>query len=300
MKILLAGGTGFIGSMLTQALLGAGHELIVLTRNPATKREQDRIRYVGWNPEDEGSVVHEAADVSAVINLAGETIIKRWSKRQKDKILLSRTNATQILARSIQRASKPPAVLINASAIGFYGASDSLVFTEDHPAGEGFLSNVCKAWEAHAIRAEDFGVRVVRLRLGVVLGRGGGALEKMLPPFRLFLGGWLGSGNQWMSWIHIQDVVGLILFALERDQAAGPLNATAPEPVTNKVFSMVLAQTLKRPCLAPVPGFVLRGLAGEMGVEVLLKGQRVVPKKSQDLGYSFQFTGIRAALADLC
>lgn len=297
MKILLTGGTGLIGQMFIKAVLEKEHELIVLSRKK--RQSSHRLTYAVWNPEDETSIVSEADGVDAVVNLAGEPIAaKRWSKAQKEKMLTSRVNATQILARSIQKASKKPSVFINASAIGFYGPRGNELLDEAAPAGSGFLTDLCKAWEAHAIRVADFGVRVVRLRIGIVLAREGGALQKMLPPFQLGIGGWLGSGNQWMSWIHVRDVVRLILFCLKTNRIQGAVNATAPQPVTNKAFSMVLAQTIHRPCVAPVPEFALKLLLGEMAA-LLLTGQRVIPKKASELGFSFRHSDIRNALESL-
>lgn len=301
MKIVIAGATGFIGAPLSELLIRSGHELTLLTRRiRPTASLSARVRHVAWNPEDETSIVEEVGACDAVINLAGESVAnKRWTKSQKEKILTSRVNATQILVRSIQKAKTKPNVLINASAMGFYGPRGDEVVDETDHVGDDFLARVCKAWEAHAIRAEDFNLRVVRLRIGVVLGKGGGALAKILPPFNLFIGGWLGSGNQWLSWIHLEDAVRLIDFCLTNDRARGAINLTAPEPVTNKQFSQALARTLKRPCVAPVPSLALKLLIGQMASELLLKGQRVIPKKALELGFSFRFPEIRSTLENL-
>ncbi len=297
MKVVMTGATGFIGTSLAEALLKRGDELIILTRSPQFKApNQPKLRYVAWNPRDETSIVTEIDGSDAVINLAGEPIVgKRWTPKQKEKILESRVHATQIVANSIKRTARRPKVLINASAIGYYGSHGSESLAEDARPGSGFLADVCKAWEAHAIRVEDFDVRVVWLRIGVVLGQGGGALKMMVPPFKMGFGGWLGSGNQWMSWIHLDDLLRLIVFCLENQSARGAINAVAPQPVTNKVFSLVLAQVLRRPCFLPVPAFALRVLLGEMS-EMLLTGQRVIPKKAQDFGFSFRYAEIRHAL----
>ena len=297
MKVVMTGATGFIGTSLAEALLKRGDELIILTRSPQFKApNQPKLRYVAWNPRDETSIITEIDGSDAVINLAGEPIVgKRWTPKQKEKILESRVHATQIVANSIKRTARRPKVLINASAIGYYGSHGSESLAEDARPGSGFLADVCKAWEAHAIRVEDFDVRVVWLRIGVVLGQGGGALKMMVPPFKMGFGGWLGSGNQWMSWIHLDDLLRLIVFCLENQSARGAINAVAPQPVTNKVFSLVLAQVLRRPCFLPVPAFALRVLLGEMS-EMLLTGQRVIPKKAQDFGFSFRYAEIRHAL----
>lgn len=294
MNLLIAGASGLIGRPLVKILLEQNHNLTVLTRSE--RESKPNLRYVVWNPADEKNVLHEVDGADGVINLAGESIAgRRWSKNQKEKILTSRVNATQILAHSIQRARKKPAVFINASAIGFYGAHGNETVTEETAAGKGFLADVCKAWEAHAIRVRDFGVRVVRLRTGIVLAKEGGALKMMLPPFQMGLGGWLGDGNQWMPWVHLEDVVRLILFCLENSKVEGAMNATSPQPVTNKAFSMVLAQVLRRPCVMPVPALALKLLLGEMS-DLLLEGARVVPKRAGELRFAFKFPDLRNAL----
>jgi uncharacterized protein (TIGR01777 family) len=309
MKILMAGGTGFIGKQLTDLLMKHGHELVLLTRSAgraaaggqpagALVAGGQKARFVTWEPDDETSIVQEVNDVDAVINLAGEPIVgKRWTRDQKEKILTSRVNATQILARSVERAVSKPKVFLNASGIGFYGPRGSEILTEDSRAGDDFLANVCKAWEAEALRAEAFRLRVVRLRIGVVLAEEGGALAKLLPLFKMFLGGWIASGNQWMSWIHMSDLLHLIEYCLIHN-VQGSLNAAAPQAVTNKAFSFVLAQVLKRPCLLPVPAFVLKMMMGE-AADVLFSGQRVIPKAALKIGFAFRFPEIRQALEDI-
>jgi uncharacterized protein len=298
MKIVIAGATGFVGTPLSALLIQEGHELTILTRKiQKTASRSKRVRHIEWNPEDESSVVREVDGTDAIINLAGESVVKkRWTKHQKKIIVTSRCNATQILVRSIRDAKSKPKVLLNASAVGFYGPRSGISLDESATPGKGFLANTCKAWEAHAVRAKDFGVRVVRLRIGAVFGKSGGALEKIVPPFRMFVGGALGSGNQWVSWIHLQDVVHIIHFCLTHESISGVVNVTAPQPVTNKVFSLVLAQVLKRPCLVPVPSIALKLLVGEMADELLVVGQRAIPKKMTEAGYVFQYPEIRGAL----
>ncbi len=297
MKIVLTGATGFIGRSLTNEFLKHGDDLVILTRSNAEKFPPNpKLKFVKWNPADQTSIADAVDGSDAVINLAGESIIKkRWTQTQKKKILESRVNATQIIANSIKKVSNRPKILINASAVGYYGPHGNESLAEDAKAGNGFLTDVCKAWEAHAIRVEDFDVRVIRLRIGIVLDRDGAALKFMVPPFKMFMGGWLGSGNQWMSWITREDLIRLILFCLDNPNVRGAVNGTAPQPVTNKAFSMVLAQVLKRPCFMPVPSFALKLLLGEVS-EMLLTGQRVIPKKVQDLGFSFRSPEIRNAL----
>lgn len=299
-KVVVAGATGLIGTALVNALLARNDKIVVVSRSPHSKVPvHPNLRSVVWDPENETRVVHEVDGADAVVNLAGEPIAgKRWSGRQKQRILTSRVSATHTIARSIQAARQRPSVLVNASAVGYYGPHGNEELTEESKAGQGYLAETCKAWEAHAIRIQDFGVRVVRLRTGIVLDSKGGALKMMLPPFRMGFGGWLGDGNQWMSWIHLEDMVSMILFSLDQPKTTDAVNATAPQPVTNKAFSMVLAQTLKRPCFAPVPAFVLKLILGEMS-ELLLTGQRVVPRKSQELGFVFRHPDIRGALQAL-
>ena len=297
MKILISGGTGFIGGALVEALLKRGDNLFVLTRSKKISSE-NRLRYVIWNPEDEKAVISELDGAHAVINLAGELIAKRWTGKQKEKIIKSRVNATRMIGQSIKQAMIKPQVFINASAIGYYGPCGNEALSEETLAGSGFLAETCKAWEANAVRVEDYNVRVVRLRIGIVLGKEGGALPKMLLPFQMGFGGWLGHGNQWFSWIHRDDLVRLIIFCLDQEQMKGAVNAVSPLPVTNKAFSMVLAQVLSRPCLLPVPAFALKLLMGEMS-EMLLTGQRVIPKKADEGGFSYQFPEIRSALENI-
>lgn len=295
MKIVLTGGTGFIGYSLQNSLIQQGHELIVLSRRPV-QDSNPSVRYVLWEPTRGNEWELSLRGADACVNLAGEPIAaKRWTKAQKLKIIESRCDATHALAHAIQKLEKKPKVLINASAVGWYGPRGDEIITEEQRPGTDFLAQTCKAWETHAVRAEDFGLRVVRLRIGIVLEKGGGALQKMIPPFQFFIGGPLGDGRQWMSWIHREDVVGLILWALENSKVSGPLNATAPNPVTMKEFADTLGKVMGRPSFAAVPGFVLKTLLGEMS-DLLLKGQRVVPEKALRLGYQFKYPSLEPAL----
>ena len=231
-----------------------------------------------------------------VINLAGEPIAaKRWTERQKQKILTSRIETTNSLVEAIRKAKQKPGFLINASAVGYYGPRGDETVTEEAAAGNDFLSSVCREWEEEAKKAESLGLRVIRVRTGIVLGRGGGALAKMVPPFKFFVGGPLGSGTQWMSWIHLEDEVGLMLYLIEHSQATGPFNATAPNPVRMKEFCQILGQVMGRPSWAPVPAFILRLALGELA-EMLLTGQRVIPAAAQKLGYQFRYANLDAAL----
>ncbi len=294
MKLLIAGGTGFIGTPLCQALIAHGHELSVLTRQPQGHLARAHLHYLPWQFED---VRRAIAEVEGVINLAGESIAaKRWSPRQKLALQESRFHTTRLLVDAMASQGTRPVVLINASAIGYYGARGSEPLLETSPPGDGFLAELCKAWEREAQRAEPRGVRVVRIRIGMVLGPDGGALSKMVPPFRWCMGGPVGSGRQWVSWIHRADVVGLIEWALTHPEVSGAVNATAPDPVTMDSFCRELGRAVRRPSWARVPGGVLRILLGEMA-ELLLTGQRVIPNVALRSGYAFQFPELHHALA---
>ena len=294
MKLLVTGGTGFIGGPLCQVLAQHGHELIVLSRRPERHVSHDGITILPW---ETSAWQQRAAGCDGIINLAGESLAaKRWTPQQKRLIRESRLETTHRLVSAMVGLPNKPAVFINASAVGYYGACSDEPLTETEPPGHGFLAELCQAWEAEARRAEALGVRVVRLRLGLVLGPGGGALAKMVPPFRLFVGGPLGSGRQWVSWIHRDDVVGLIEWALTTPGVTGAVNATAPSPVTMRALCRSLGQVLHRPSWAPVPSFVLRALLGEMA-DLLLTGQRVIPAAAERLGYRFQFADVDHALA---
>ena len=238
------------------------------------------------------------AGSDGVINLAGAAIARRWTKRHKEAIASSRVQSTRALVQAIGKAGEKPKWLINASAIGYYGPHGNETLSEETGAGSDFLSRVCVAWEREAGKAEDYGLRVVRLRTGIVLGKGGGALAKMALPFKLFLGGPLGDGNQPMSWIHLEDEIGLILFLLEHPEARGAINATAPNPATMSEFCKTLGDVLNRPSWAPVPAFALRLVLGEMA-DMLLNGQRVLPAAAQKLGYVFKYPTLPEALRSL-
>ncbi len=296
MKLLIAGGTGFIGTPVCRTLAQHGHELLVLTRRATPRPQQGRTTFLSWETPDWQRPV---AGIQGIINLAGESLAaKRWSPRQKLLIRESRVQTTRRLINAIAGELEKPGVLINASAVGYYGAHGNEELDETAPPGSDFLAEVCQAWEAEAQRAEALGVRVVRLRIGVVLGSGGGALAKMVPPFRLWIGGPLGSGRQWVSWVHRDDVVGLIEWALTRREVSGAVNATAPAPVTMQQLCAALGRVLKRPSWAPVPAVALRLLVGDMA-DVLLTGQRVVPRVALRVGYVFRFPDLMGAL-DAC
>jgi hypothetical protein len=288
MRVLLTGGTGFIGGAVAQALRAAGHGVMIVSRHPG----HVPAKAIAWD-----GVAAAMPETDAVVNLAGESVADgRWTPERKAAMRSSRIDATRVVVDAIRGSTKRPAVLVNASAIGFYGPRRDEELDETAPAGEGFLADLCKRWEAEAFAARELDVRVVALRLGVVLGKGGGALGRMLIPFRACLGGPLGNGRQWMSWIHRADVVGLLLAALTSDAYAGPVNATAPAPVRNRDFTKALARAVHRPAVLPVPGFALRLALGEMA-SMLVTGQRVVPAAARAAGYQFAHPEIAGALA---
>jgi uncharacterized protein len=296
MKTVIAGGTGFLGGALQNALAGDGHEVVLLSRSAGTGT-QGSARRVAWAADGSvGAWASELDGADAVINLAGESIAgRRWTSSQKRRILDSRVLATRSLVAAVRAAKRPPAVFVSGSAVGYYGPLDDVVVTEERQAGADFLSQVCVAWETEAQRASGQ-ARVLCVRTGIVLERDGGALPKMLPPFWFGAGGPVGSGRQYWPWIHRQDWVDLVRFAIRTPGASGALNATAPEPVTNKDFATALGRALHRPAFLPTPGFALELLLGEMAGALLLSGQRAVPAKAEQLGFRFAHRDVDSAL----
>jgi len=297
MKIVIAGGTGFLGRPLCAALIGDGHDVVILTRSERT-RTPDGTRAVTWDLDRALSPwASELDDAGAVINLAGEPIADhRWTAAQKRRIEDSRVTATRRLAAAIAESATPPPVFISGSGVGFYGACGSEVVTEETGAGHDFLAGVCRRWEGQAVAASSARTRVVCLRTGLVLAHDGGALPKMLPPFRLGVGGRLGSGRQYWPWIHRTDWVKLVRFLIGSPDAVGAVNATAPTPVTNREFTTELGRVLGRPTYFPVPGVALRILLGEMADSLLLSGQRATPAKALQLGFAFTYPLLSLAL----
>ncbi|MGE5302479.1 MAG: TIGR01777 family oxidoreductase [Alphaproteobacteria bacterium] len=299
MRLVIAGASGFIGLLLLDRLSKQGHSLKLLTRKPCIDGQASEKDWIVWQPGIPGEWEKCVDGVDGVINLAGEPIAaKRWTERQKEKIRSSRIETTRSLVNAIAKAQVKPKFLINASAVGFYGARGDELLSEGSAPGKGYLAGVCIAWEEEAKRAEQHGVRVALLRTGIVLGKGRGALAKMVPPFKFFLGGPLGSGRQWMPWIHIEDEIGMILFLMENEEASGAFNATAPNPVTMKDFSKALGNVLHRPSWAPVPAFALALMLGEMA-DMLVSGQRALPDAALRLGYRFKYPTIDQALQSL-
>ncbi len=292
MEIMITGGTGFVGRALAARLLLAGHRVRVLTRSVTRGRT-----VLGDEVELTDQVSVEGCD--AVINLAGEGIADgRWTSSRKRALVDSRVGLTRRIVSAIGAAKLRPRVLISASAVGFYGDGGEAELSEESPRGHGFLAELCEAWEREALRAGDQGARVVVVRLGVVLGRDGGALEKMLVPFRLGLGGRIGSGRQFMSWIHLADLVELLIRAISDGAMQGVYNGVAPEPVTNRALARALGRALGRPAVLPVPAPALRVLMGE-AASVLLTSQRALPSRALEAGFTFRFPMLADALHDL-
>lgn len=296
MKITMTGATGLIGRRLMKILAAEGHSLHVLSRHAGTNLPAG-VKLSAWDPMKGEPPADSLRDADAMIHLAGEPIAQRWDEELKRKIRDSRVNGTRNLVQALSKLSTRPATLICASAIGYYGSRGDEVLTEASAPGTGYLPEVCVAWEKEALAAEALGIRVAPVRTGIVLDPRGGALQKMLTPFRMGVGGKLGSGRQWMSWIHLEDLAGIYKFALQQP-VRGPVNGVAPNPVVNADFTRALGGAVKRPAIFPVPEFGLKLLFGEMS-SVLLGSQRVLPQKAVTEGYHYRFPQLDAALADL-
>lgn len=293
LKIAITGGTGFIGQHLVQHLLDQGDEPIVITRQARTSSTS--IQYVTWDALDQDPALLDGVD--AIVNLAGESINQRWTAAAKERILRSRVRAAEAIARLVTRLDHKPAVVVNGSGMSIYGSSLDATFDEHSPAHiTDFLAAVVEKWEQAADSIQ--GCRLVKLRVGLVLGMDGGALPLMLLPYRLGAGGRIGSGRQWLSWIHIDDMVRAIRHAIVDESIQGPLNGTAPEPVTNDQFGRIVGKVLRRPHWFPVPAVLFRVLFGEMSM-LLLEGQRVLPKKLQEHGFQFNYPSLEQALSAL-
>jgi uncharacterized protein len=292
-RVLVSGVSGPIGAALLPFLKARGCRIVHLVRHTASGEGE-----IAWKP----SAPLDANSVSgfeAVIHLAGESIIGHWTETKKRRILESRVLGTKNLCQALAKAPQKPRVFVSASAIGYYGDRGEESLRERSPSGDGFLPKVCQQWEAATKTASDAGIRAVSIRIGIVLSAGGGALPKMLTPFRFGLGGRMGNGRQWWSWIHVQDLVGAIYHILKTDLLQGPVNGVCPHPVTNAEFTMTLASVLSRPAIFPMPAIAARLVFGQMADELLLASQRVEPAKLIASGYPFQFTDLRTALMDL-
>lgn len=300
MKVFITGGTGFVGRALTACLVESGHQLAILTRSLRHAQPLPQgASYIEGDPTKEGAWQETLVHHDAVVNLAGASIFGRWTDSAKQVMRESRLLTTNHVVEALQARRGKQTHLLSASAIGYYGFREDETLDEASPAGKGFLADLAGDWESAALRARESGVRVVLTRFGVVLGEGGGALEKMIPLFKWWLGSPLGSGKQWFSWIHRQDLASALAFLLEHDDIEGPVNCTAPQPVRNEEMTKILGEVLGKPTFMPaVPGFVLSVVLGEFG-SILLKGQKVLPGKLTDAGFHFRFPELRGALEDL-
>lgn len=300
MEVFITGGSGFVGKTLCRILLNAGHGATVLSRSAGAAQSLPKgIGHTIGDPTQPGPWQEEAARYQGFINLAGASIFGRWDDAYKELLRSSRIKTTQNLVEAMAgRESKAPPVLISASAVGYYGFRGDEELNESSPSGNDFLARLCQDWEAEALKARELGARVAVTRFGIILGSDGGALGQMLPVFKKGLGGKLGSGRQWFSWIHQMDLVRAILFCLEDNGLSGPVNCTAPQPVTNRELTKALAKTLGKPAILPAPGLAVKLMLGEFG-SVLLEGQRALPNKLVEAGFDFHFPDLRAALEDL-
>jgi len=296
MNVTVTGATGLIGARLVAALRERGDEVTVLSRDPARATGALGVPAQQWDPLSGPAPAGALDGRDGVVHLAGEPVAQRWNARSREAILASRETGTRNLVAGLRAADRRPGVLVASSAVGFYGKHGDERVDEDFPAGDDFLAQVCVAWERESQAARDLNMRVVLVRTGIVLDAGGGALKTMLPPFRAGVGGPVAGGGQYMPWIHVDDVVGMYLSALDEPTWSGPVNAAAPEPVTNREFSKALGRVLHRPAVAPVPAIALRMLYGDMA-EIVTEGQRAVPARAQELGYRFLHPELDAALA---
>jgi uncharacterized protein (TIGR01777 family) len=297
-RVVVTGATGFIGQRVASALAARGDAVTALTRGRTREAtsETPRLRFEHWAPEDSGALP-SLGECDAVVHLAGERAVGvRWTASSKRQILESRVRSTEHLVAAMERAPTRPRVFVCASAVGYYGALGDEPVDEAAPAGSDFLAHVTVEWERAAARAESLGIRVVRARFGIVLGAGGGALAEMVKPFKLFVGGPIGSGKQYVSWVHVDDVVGALLLAVDDDRLRGAMNVVAPNPVTNRELSAAIGAVLKRPSSFAVPAAALRLRFGE-GAEPLVSGQRAVPRRLHEAGYAFRFPDVLGALS---
>lgn len=302
MRVLVTGASGAIGTALSDALFARGDDVVGLSRNPKRARSSNpRVTWHRWEPTLERPDPAAFEGVDGVVNLIGEKVDQRWTEESKQRIMESRRQATHNLVQGIEALaeSQRPKVLVSQSAIGYYGDRGDEELDESSAPGSGFISEVPQAWEQAAHELDPAGVRLVVVRTGLVLDSESGLLKEMLTPFKLGVGGPLAGGEMYFSWIHLADEVGILLWALDNDQVSGTVNGTAPEPVTNKEFSKALGRAVKRPAIAPVPGFVLDLKFGKEFGHVLRGGQRVLPRRTQELGYSFKYPQLDEALADL-
>lgn len=293
MKVVLTGATGMIGAALAEALSKQGHQVLRLNRQKSAQESQDGII---WDPQAGKIDASQLEGCDAIVHLAGEPVAQRWNDEVKSKIRNSRLESTKLLSKTIASLKSPPKVFVCASAIGFYGDRGAEAMTEQSSPGKGFLADLCQEWEKATEAASKTGIRTVNVRIGVVLSTKGGALAKMMPPFLIGAGGNLGSGKQYMSWISLDDVVEVISFAIQNDKISGPVNAVAPNPVTNAEFTKDFGKAIGRPTIFPVPAFGVQLLFGQMADEMLLTGAKVLPSKLESAGFKFRYPQLPEAL----
>jgi len=301
MEIVLAGATGFLGSFIVKKLLAQGHNLVLLSRKPPPEStlKNKKIKFQYWDGLFSPSWAGALKECNGVINLSGEGIAeKRWTRNRKKTLFFSRIGTTAALVKAVSKMESKPDFFINGSAIGYYGNVEFGEVTEKSSKGDGFLADLCQKWEEEAKPVADLGVRLVQIRTGMVLGKGGGILNKIIPPFKFFVGGHLGSGNQWFSWIHTKDFTNAVLFVMENPKIAGAVNFTSPEPVPMREFCKTLGKTMKRPSWAHLPPFFLKMVLGELS-ESIISGQKVVPEKLKLMGFKFVFPQLKDALEEI-
>lgn len=306
MQVVVSGGTGMIGQPLVASLAADGHDVIVLSRNPEKHRSSfpDHVQLEAWDGRTLGDWRQHVDGAEAIVNFAGDNLAgdgflpERWSDEKKQRIRQSRVNSAAVIVEAIRAATVKPRVLLQSSAVGYYGPREDEIVTEDAAPGDDFLAQTCITWENGTAEVEQLGVRRVIARTGLVMAEKGGPLERLRLPYKLYGGVYFGDGQQWWSWIHIDDEIKALKFLLENEAAAGPFNLTAPNPVTNREFGKVLGKAMSRPSFMPVPGFAMRLLVGEVAT-VVLDGQRVVPEKLVSLGYTFEFPDLEPALLDI-
>lgn len=298
MKIFMTGGTGFVGTFLAKRFIAEGHSVTILTNETrAATLNMDGLCYLEGNPTEPGNWQANVSAYDVIINLAGASIFSRWTKEQKNILRSSRLLTTRNLVESLPQNARH-ITFFSTSAVGYYGFHDDEELTETSPAGTDFLARLAEDWEREALKAQQKGARVMITRFGIVLGKNGGALGQMIPLFKFFLGGPLGSGRQWFSWIHMHDLAEAFVFLLEKKEISGAINVCSPQPVRNKELGQALGKVLHRPAVMPAPGFMIRLILGEFG-SVLLEGQRVIPRRLLDAGFQFKYPQIDEALKNI-
>ena len=301
-RVIISGATGFIGNALCRELIGGGYEVVGLSRNPEMGKAllPGQVKVVKWDTKSSQGWADYADGAYAIVNLAGENIASGgWTRERKKRILQSRLDAGNAVVEAVEKAKYKPAVIIQASGIGYYGDSGDEILDETSSPGSGFLVEVAKQWEKTTEKVESFGVRQVIIRTGVVLGENGGFLSRVVLPYRFFVGGHMGNGKQWIPWIHVEDEVRAIRFLIEKKDLQGVFNLSSPHPLTSRDFSRTLGKVMKKPSWLPVPGFVLRLFFGEMASELILAGQRALPKRLQKSGFKFQYPDLESALSQI-